>query len=145
MLGIHVLPVRYYQPIPDTGELPDSLWGAKPEMPGINMADSAQIELLGIFADAYKNEYDFLSGGSIPGDNQYYVNNPAFGVVNAEILYSFVRYFKPREIIEIGAGFSTFITAQAVRKTKRKIPGFPAISPQSNLTPAIFYEKASPD
>jgi predicted O-methyltransferase YrrM len=43
-----------------------------------------------------------------------------FGPVDAEILYSMIRHFKPKNIFEIGSGFTTFLMARAVLKNKNE-------------------------
>lgn len=45
-LGVHVTPVHFYQPIPDTRTLGDQLWERKRSAPGIDFRDEAQVELL---------------------------------------------------------------------------------------------------
>ena len=52
--------------------------------------------------------------------HQYYVSNEEFGPVDGEILYCTIRYFKPRRIIEIGSGYSTYLSAQAILRNKEE-------------------------
>src|SRR5207247_3121368 len=42
----HVTPVHFYQPIPDTQSLPETLWYRPSEFVGIDMNDAMQLELL---------------------------------------------------------------------------------------------------
>ena len=49
---------------------------------------------------------------------QYYVNNGMYESIDGEILYSMVRHFKPKKIIEIGCGYSTFLIAQAILQNR---------------------------
>jgi len=44
--------------------------------------------------------------------------NGVFGSVDGEILYCMIRYFKPGKIFEIGSGYSTYLSAQAILKNK---------------------------
>src|SRR5438552_17827863 len=44
--GFHVTPVHFYQPIPDTKSLPQSLWDRPSELVGIDMNESGQLDLL---------------------------------------------------------------------------------------------------
>ena len=44
--GIHLTPVHFYQPIPDTRRLPESLWIKQSDLAGIEMNDAAQLDLL---------------------------------------------------------------------------------------------------
>lgn len=45
-----------------------------------------------------------------------------FSFGDAEVLYSFIRYFKPKRIIEIGSGQSTLIMLKAVENNNRENP-----------------------
>lgn len=50
-----------------------------------------------------------------PSYNQSrYVETPMFVSVGGAIVYCRTRHFKPRKIYEIGSGYSTYFSAQAV-------------------------------
>jgi len=101
-LRIHVLPVHHYSPIPAIGKLREEIWQRVSELPGINMNEEIQLRLLEEF-EKYSDEFN-----SFPckkGDG-FYVFTPSFGSVDAEIYYCMIRHFRPRKIIEVGAGFS---------------------------------------
>jgi hypothetical protein len=84
-------------------------------MVGIEMREQAQVELLRSYEAAYRAEYDALPQTMAPGSPaQFYLDNPFFGSVDAEMLYCMVRHHKPRRIIEIGSGFSTMLSALAL-------------------------------
>ncbi len=119
-LGFHITPNHYYQPVPDTRALKDVLWQKQSELVGININEEEQIKLLSIFTAKFKDEYESfpINKTSIP--YQYYVNNGMFGSVDGYILYCFIRYFKPRKILEIGSGYSTYLSAQAILKNKKE-------------------------
>lgn len=46
-------------------------------------------------------------------ETNFIINNPFFSEGDAEFLYQFIRHTKPKQIIEIGSGFSTLIAYQA--------------------------------
>lgn len=120
LLGFHVLANHYYSPIPDTRTLKDRLWLKHSELVGIDINEKKQLELLSTFISSYKTEYQNfpVKATSIP--YEYYVNNPYFGNVDGEVLYCMIRHFKPKRIIEIGSGYSTCLSAQAVLKNKQE-------------------------
>lgn len=60
----------------------------------------------------YKEEYNF-SKEKTAILYQYYLKNPYFGPVSAEVLHCMIRHFSPRKIIEIGSGYSTYVSARA--------------------------------
>lgn len=53
-------------------------------------------------------------------DNNYYLDNPAFGPGDAEAYYLMIRNKKPKRIIEIGSGFSTKLALSAIRKNREE-------------------------
>ncbi len=117
-LGLHVVPNHFYQPIPDTRELTEALFARRTELVGVDMAEESQCKLLQELASAYKAEFDALPRDKTDVPSQFYLNNGTYQSVDAEMLYSMVRHFKPRKMIEIGSGFSTYLAAQAVLKNE---------------------------
>jgi predicted O-methyltransferase YrrM len=115
-LGIHITLNHFYYPIPNTSALSDEIWNRKSELPGINMAEPAQLELLRQLASEFRSEYDALPMDSAGEENQFHVRNRSFGRIDAEVLYGMIRHFKPARMIEIGSGHSTLLAAQAFRK-----------------------------
>lgn len=114
-LGIHLTCNYYGTPIPDTGRLDDALWSKRSGLAGIDMNEKEQLGLLSIFESRFKEEYAALPrdrGGPVTG---FYLNNPLFRSPDAELAYCMVRHFKPRRILEIGAGYSTLLLARALR------------------------------
>lgn len=52
--------------------------------------------------------------------NSYYYNNENFTAGDAEYYYSLIRYIKPGKIIEIGSGYSTLLTMEAIKMNKNE-------------------------
>lgn len=117
-LGFHVTPNHFYQPVPDTRTLREELWRKESEMVGIEMNDSRQMALLSFFASAYGKEYHAFPYEKTENPQEYYVHNNMFELVDGGILYSMVRHFKPKRIVEIGSGFSTLLTVKAILKNE---------------------------
>lgn len=117
-IGFHITKTHFYSPIPTTDELPDSLWKNEYDMSIINMDDKALVKLLSLFSKQYKSEYKTfpLQKSTISNDSSYYINNGLFESVDAEVLYSMIRHFKPKKIFEIGSGFSTLVSSLAIKK-----------------------------
>lgn len=115
-LGIHILPLDYYHPIPDTRTLNDDLWLKQSDLIGIDINEEGQLNLLFEFSTKFGIEYETFPKNKTTIPHQYYVNNGMFESVDAEILYCMIRHFKPRKIFEVGSGYSTYLSAQAVLK-----------------------------
>jgi predicted O-methyltransferase YrrM len=114
-------PGHYYSPIPDLDEilkkenfvfgqiLKNEKVDPPPEQktcPGVDLRENAQIELLNELA-VY---YDDLAFPEKPnGITRYYFENSYFSYADAIVLYSILRHFKPKNVIEIGSGFSSAV------------------------------------
>jgi len=109
--GFHVTPVHFYEPIPDTQSLPETLWSQPSELVGINMNDSIQLELLSHFAKL-RDEYNKLPLEPPPGQKR------PFRGVDALVAYSMIRHFQPELIAEVGSGWSSLVLGQAAAKNK---------------------------
>lgn len=119
-LGFFIIQNHLYQPIPDTRTLKDELWLKQSELAGINIDKGAMSNLLSQFSSKFKDEYESFPRTKTLIPFQYYVNNRGFESVDGEIYYCMIRYFKPKRVIEIGAGNSTYLAAQALLKNKEE-------------------------
>ena len=113
-LGIHITRNHFYEPVPDTRTLDGSIWQNHSKLLGINVNEKVQFELLSHFKASFKKEYDRFPAEQTDIPYQYYSNNRFFSAVDGEILYCMIRHFRPRRIIEIGSGYSTYLAAEAV-------------------------------
>lgn len=115
--GYHLTKADFLSPIPIVAELPESLFTTPSELPGIDMRDDAQVAFLREVAERFSAEYDALPRTSPDGTNtRYFLHNHAFETVDAEIYYSMLRLHQPRRIIEIGSGWSTLLSFEALRR-----------------------------
>jgi hypothetical protein len=123
-------------PIPDLEKLDETFWLKRSELVGVKINEKKGLELLEIFESKFKNEYEAFPMNETSKPYQYYICNPAFGSIDAEILYCMIRYFKPHEIIEIGSGYSTLLSAQAILENQEEDASFKcelvAIEPYPN-------------
>jgi hypothetical protein len=110
--GFHVTPVHFYQPIPDTQSLPETLWSQPSELAGINMNVAMQLDLLRNHFTKFREEYTNLPAEPPPGQRR------PFRGVDALVGYCIARHFQPRLIIEVGSGFSSLVLGQAAAKNK---------------------------
>ena len=118
-LGFHLTPVHFYQALPDTRELSDELWSTHSACVGIDFNEQCQLDLLEKYS-RFKNEYDAFPESKGTTRHQYYTVNSYYEWVDGEVLYSTIRHFKPARIFEIGSGFSTFLSAQAILENKKE-------------------------
>ncbi len=134
--GFHVTPVHFYEPIPDTQSLPETLWSQPSELVGIDMNDSMQLDLLRNHFSKFRGEYETIPAEPPPGQLW------PFHGTDVLVAYCMVRHFQPRRIIEVGSGFSSLVLSQAAAKNKSSeltcIDPFPhELIRKSNSIPAL--------
>jgi hypothetical protein len=114
--GFHITPNHFYQPIPDVGRLPARLWDEPANLPGIDLNEAGQLDLLDNVCGRYRAEYDRFPAKPTGVAHEYHFDQQMFRSVDAEILYCILRAFKPQRVVEIGSGFSTLVAAAACRQ-----------------------------
>ena len=116
--GLHIMPVHYYSPIPDTHKLADELWRRRRPLPSVELNVDVAAEWLERLMRKYREECSALPRVSSHEPHQYFIENAAYGRGDADVLYSILRDTKPRKIIEIGSGYSTLLISQAIRSNR---------------------------
>lgn len=116
-MNLGILPIldHYYQPmINPQKHLLNSLRDDR-NLPGIDLNTEEQLNILKHFN--YNEELL-----KFPLDKEenisYYYNNKSYESGDAEYLYNIIRYFKPKQIIEIGSGYSTLMARNAIIKNE---------------------------
>jgi hypothetical protein len=123
--GLHVVRASYDSPVPDTRQLADERWLARSEMVGVELAPERQLHRLAELATAWRGEYTRFPRDPVPGSpDAFYLDNGAFGPVDAELAYAMMRQVRPHRVIEVGAGFSTRCIGQAL--LRNAADGYPA-------------------
>jgi len=110
--GFHVTPVHFYEPIPDTQSLPETLWSQPSELVGIDMNDSMQLQLLRSHFTKLRDEYNKLPIEPPPGQKR------PFRGVDALVAYCMIRHFQPELVAEVGSGWSSLVLGQGAAKNK---------------------------
>ncbi len=104
-----VPPGHFYSPIPDLNEVREqqaAIFARDVDVPSIELRPEAQLDLLRSFARFHGD----LPWESMPRPGlRYYYANDFFSYGDAVILYSFLRHFQPKRVIEIGSGFSSCV------------------------------------
>jgi len=76
------------------------------DIPGIDLREQQQINLLQALAEYY---VDLPFTPKSIGPRRYYYENDFFSYGDAIILFSMLRHYRPRRVIEIGSGFSSAV------------------------------------
>jgi len=103
-----VPPGHFYSPIPSFKDIRDEesriFGGVQKEIDGINLDGREQLKLLESML-VYYGEMPFKSDKQ--DDLRYYYENPAYSYSDAIFLHGMIRKLEPRQIIEVGSGFSS--------------------------------------
>jgi len=132
--GFHLLRKHYYLPIPDEADLSDTFWERRSALVGLEMNDEYALDLLQSVFPLYLDEFreSFPVHRPSRNDSNFYLINGNFMAIDAHVYYIFIRYFKPKRIIEIGAGNSTVVASVACRRNIKESgegPNLTAIEP----------------
>jgi predicted O-methyltransferase YrrM len=117
MVGVFPITNHYYEPLFDDRLLKQPLDRDR-FLPGIDWNNRQQLDLLAEFN--YKEELLSFPVSKKGSELSFYFNNPSLGPGDAEYLYCMVRHFKPKQIIEIGSGYSTLMAMAAIQKNKQQ-------------------------
>ena len=103
-------PGSFYSPIPSMEELrrdkARNFDRSLREIGGVDVREKDQLALL----DELSKFYAEQPFGAEPSVNmRYFFENKYYSYSDALFLYSIIRYFKAKRIIEIGSGFSSFV------------------------------------
>jgi hypothetical protein len=118
--GVSCIAHHYYEPVVLPEHITRDLT-AERTLPGIDLNAEEQLAILRAF--------DFASelkdiANQPKSDSAYSFQQPFFGPGDAEYLYSMVRRFKPKRIIEVGCGHSTRMIRHAVDRNRAAEPGY---------------------
>lgn len=105
----------FYSPIPDLGAIDPAVWlrpNALEGIPGFDL--ESQLDYIESQLSAAIAEF---SPPRHPVGNrfEYFLDNGLYQGGDADLLYAIVRSHRPSRVIELGAGFSTLVTAAACR------------------------------
>jgi hypothetical protein len=108
--GVHVLPVSFYSPVPNTKEIPPEIWEHRYDRtPAFQFNAQAQLSLLDRLSKWAPEMVDTPQNSN----SEYSWSSSYFPPLDAIIYYSIIREFKPRMIIEVGGGDSTMVAVKA--------------------------------
>jgi hypothetical protein len=112
--GYHLLRKHFYIPIPDKEDLPADYWERHSDLVGIDMNDLCAVEHLNCIFPLYLDEFRAIFPNERTKDTRkFYLINGGYMAIDAHVYYAMIRHYKPKRIIEIGAGNSTLLAGAA--------------------------------
>lgn len=112
-VGVNILPKHFYSEIPDVRKLKQNRrWMVPRNFSHIQGADiNEQVEFI---RECYSHD-DFLIPASFSTHNSACKNNghDGYGRVESDFLLAFIRYVRPKTVVQIGCGVSTAVIMNA--------------------------------
>jgi predicted O-methyltransferase YrrM len=111
--GFVVLPDHYYTPVANIIDLKESRgkWAKRSSMVGIDIDIDRQASRLMDTVMPFEAEY---RGNAAFKKGQSNGFGPGFGYIEAQCLHGLLRSLKPKRIIEVGSGVSTYCATRAI-------------------------------
>lgn len=134
LCGYELLKRHYYTGIPLLRDIPRDAWSHPHPMPGVRFNRGAGGALLRDELAPYLVE--FVENSARAADvARFDMNNGYYESVDAEVLYAFVRWLKPRRIIELGSGHTTklLVTAAARNASEGSLASVTSYDPYPDL------------
>lgn len=137
-MGVQILPMHPYSPVPDPRQFGEAFWAKRSALPGVRIDLAKCCDLLRSLASGYRGEYEKLPHALPPGAPPwtYCTRNDYYDQIDGYTLYSMIRRFRPRRIIEIGSGNTTYLSAQTAARNRDDDPDYSceitAIEPYPN-------------
>jgi predicted O-methyltransferase YrrM len=113
-LGFDFELAHYYSPIPSADDRPPEWWITPKPMPGIEINLDRQLDLIARELAPFISEFTPPRVQADPF--RYHLANGLFQGGDADLLYAVIRRFKPEQVLEVGAGFSTLVAALAAER-----------------------------
>ena len=134
--GIYVLPVHYHSAITNIPDLQGTRgeWARQSELPGLSVNLDEQATSLKAICKPYQREYE---GNKTYNEGVSRHFGPGYGYIEAQALHGFIRHFKPRRIVEVGSGVSTYCMLRASEMNageSGEMPGITAIEPNPSTS-----------
>jgi hypothetical protein len=89
-------------------------WSTPRFAAGLQLDDEKYLRFLREVCLPYREPYGAWPRTPTRDPNGFYLNNDWFGAVDAEVLYSIVRSYRPGTVVEVGSGFSTRVIRRAI-------------------------------
>jgi predicted O-methyltransferase YrrM len=135
-----VPPGHFYSPIPSLSEVSEDaqrIFQIPAGLPGIDLNKEEQLRLFDSFKEFYQ-EIPFKPDST--EGLRYYYENANYGYSDAICLYSMMRHFRPKRIIEIGSGHSSCVMLDTSELFFNDSVSFTFIEPDTYLLMSLLKE-----
>jgi predicted O-methyltransferase YrrM len=115
--GFHVHPCRFDSPLPLMKEIDWPKLNLRRALPGIDFREADSLKLVKQLG-RWTAELDSIPY-SPDGQSVYWFENGTFTDFDAAALYSLLRELKPKRYVELGCGWSSFISSRALAQNEK--------------------------
>lgn len=112
--GLHITPNHFYSPIPDAPSLSPDVWSTCSELPGIDMNEAGQLQLMDECFAGFTETFRGFAHGPVADELTFTYDNDQISGPDPMVLYALLRTLRPARVVEVGAGFSTLMTRRAL-------------------------------
>jgi predicted O-methyltransferase YrrM len=116
--GFHVHPCRFDSPLPLMAEIDWQALGRPRLLPGVDFRVPSALALIQSLK-SFSAELDSIPYEQSSGV-QFWFNNGTFSDFDAAGLYTLLRHLKPKRYVELGCGWSSFISSRALARNIRE-------------------------
>ncbi len=115
--NVNIVPANFYSNIPTIDDIKNSFEYRGDKLDWYDQVfDKEKIEQFIDVITPYAEEFSPPLKGNRENPAEFFWENPAFSFSDAMSYYCMIRHFKPDNILEIGAGFSTLVADCALKK-----------------------------
>ena len=117
--GIQLVPDHYYSSLSNMNKLRGSkaIWAKKSQLPGVAYDLEEQVKTLHVISSSFKKEY---AGNYVFLEGQRRHFGLGFGYIDAQALHCIIRHYKPKRIVEVGSGVSTYCSVKALELNRKE-------------------------
>ncbi len=134
--GFHLLRKHFYLPIPDEADLRDTSLKEPSALIGLDLNEDKALGLLeNVFlqyADEFRRSFPLHKPDNGVG---FFLVNGGFMAGDAHAYYAFIRHGRPKRIVEIGGGNSSYLAAAACLRNQQEYgckPHLTVVEPYSS-------------
>jgi len=119
LFNVFIVPVHYYVPLASTRQLRASRakWNHPVDLRPLPLDRDRQTKTLREWIAPFEPEY---RGNKTYLDGVQNRAGPGFGYIEAQALHAFIRKTRPRRVIEVGSGVSTWCILSALNRNKNE-------------------------
>ncbi len=139
--GFDVIRRNVYSPVPSLPPPGSPEWGPKHSLAGLDVDADRQLDWLRRELAPFLGE--LAAPLDPPAGGGFFLRNGYYGGIDALLLHAVVRHLRPRRIVEVGSGHSTWVMSAACgRNAVAGAPGtLECIDPQPRIAlPAALAE-----